>query len=223
MPVVLTHTQGQFQIPTWVNDLASFRKWVHSGVLPEKLSVHFINGEVWVDFTMEEMFSHNRVKQALNLALGQLIRSAKLGVYCPDGMLITSEITGLGTEPDAVFLSADTLESGAVQFVAGRSGDGEATEILGAPDLVIEIVSPSSVDKDTEWLMSAYFDAGIPEYWVIDARDDDPEFDIWIRRGERYVATRKVKGWVKSPVLARSFRLIRSDAFGLIDYTLEIR
>ena len=71
---------------------------------------------------------------------------------------------------------------------------GGTPKIIGAPDLVIEIVSPSSVEKDTEWLMSAYFDAGIPEYWVIDARHDDPEFDIWIRRGDRYVAARKVKG-----------------------------
>ncbi len=223
MSVLITQTHGQIEIPGWVNDLASFRKWVHSGVLPEKLSVNFINGEVWVDFTMEEMFSHNAVKQALNVALGQLIRTQKLGRYCPDGMLVTSAITGLGTEPDAMFLSAATLESGAVEFVAGRSGDAEATEIVGVPDLVIEIVSPSSVDKDKEWLMSGYFDAGILEYWVIDARDDDPELDIWIRGADRYVAGRKVKGWVKSPVLGRSFRLVRADAFGLIDYALESR
>ena len=223
MSRVIVPTHGEIEIPVWVNDLASFRKWVHSGVLPEKLTVHFINGEVWVDFTMEEMFSHNAVKQALNLALGQLVRSQKLGRYCPDGMLVTSELTGLGTEPDAMFLSAETLESGAVRFVAGRSGDAEATEIVGVPDLVIEIVSPSSVDKDTEWLMSGYFDAGIPEYWVIDARDDDPEFDILTRGATGYVAATKTKGWVKSGVFHRSFRLVRSESFGFIDYTLESR
>ena len=223
MSRVVAPPYGEIEIPVWVNDLASFRRWVHSGVLPEKLQVHFLNGEVWVDFSMEEMFSHNAVKQALNLALGVLVRSEKLGIYCPDGMLVTSEATGLGTEPDAIFLSAESLESGAVRFVAGRSGDAEATEIVGVPDLVVEIVSRSSVEKDMEWLTTAYFDAGIPEYWLIDAREDEPEFDVWTRGGAGYVAARKAKGWVKSKVLGRSFRLVRGESFGLADYTLESR
>jgi len=219
----MTQTHGQIEIPVWVNDLASFRIWVHSGVLPEKLGVHFLNGQVWMDFSMEEMFSHNAVKQALNLALGQLVRSEKLGVYCPDGMLVTNEVTGLGTEPDAIFLSAETLETEGVRFVTGRSGDAEATEMVGVPDLVVEIVSPSSAEKDMEWLTTAYFEGGIPEYWLIDARADEPEFDMLTRGADGYVSARKTKGWVKSKMFGRSFRLIRGESFGLIDYTLESR
>lgn len=223
MSLMMTETHGQVEIPIWVNDLASFRKWVHSGVLPEKLPVHFLNGQVWVDFSMEEVFSHNAVKQALNVALGQLIRAGKLGRYFPDGTLLTSDIIGMSTEPDAFFISAKKLTDGSIQFVAGRSGHAEATEIVGTPDLVIEIVSPSSVEKDFDVMMEAYFDAGIPEYWLIDARDVEPEFDIWTRGTTGYVAAKKTRGWAKSAVLGHSFRLIQQDSFGLVDYVLESR
>lgn len=40
--------------------------------------------------------------------------------------------------------------------------------ILGAPDLVIEILSPSSVKMDTKLKMAKYATAGVREYWVID-------------------------------------------------------
>ena len=47
----------------------------------------------------------------------------------------------------------------------------------------MEIVSPSSVSKDKKHLRECYYRAGIPEYWLIDARGEDVEFDI-LRRGE---------------------------------------
>ncbi len=40
--------------------------------------------------------------------------------------------------------------------------------ILGAPDLVVEILSPSSVKMDTKLKMAKYATAGVREYWVID-------------------------------------------------------
>jgi Uma2 family endonuclease len=73
--------------------------------------------------------------------------------------------------------------------------------------------------------MSAYFDAGIVEYWVIDARDgDDIRFDIYKRGKKEYTATRKNDGWVKSAVLAKSFRLTQTDdEDGKPEFTLEVR
>lgn len=35
--------------------------------------------------------------------------------------------------------------------------------MVGTSDLVVEVVSATTEDKDTEWLMSAYHNAGIPE------------------------------------------------------------
>ena len=64
------------------------------------------------------------------------------------------------------------------EFVAGRvrlvpkasSETADYIEIEGPPDLIVEIVSDSSVCKDTKRLPAAYFAAGVPEFWLVDAR-----------------------------------------------------
>jgi Uma2 family endonuclease len=102
---------------------------------------------------------------------------------------------------------------------------GMHTEVVGSPEIVIEIVSASSEVKDTEWTMSAYFDAGIAEYWLIDARaEDDTQFDIYKRGKKEFVTVRKSAGWAKSAVLGKSFRLTQSeDTDGNPEFTLDVR
>ncbi len=222
MSRVMVPSAGELQIPLWVNDLASFRRWADSGALPEKQQVHFIDGRVWVDLSMEELNSHNRVKTALIVALVQLIEGSDLGIVICDGMRYTSEAGDFSTEPDAVFLSHAALAAGRVRFEAGRLG--QATEMVGTPDLAIEIVSRTSVEKDTQWLFSQYWYAGIPEYWLIDARASDIEFDIYRRTTGGYTATGKASGWVSSATLGKEFRLIRGATRGTIScYRLENR
>jgi Uma2 family endonuclease len=224
MAMLKVPVYGEVHIPEWVVDLNSFRKWVHSGVLPEKLPVQFIAGEVWVDFYMEEAFTHNLVKGALYRAVDRLVEETQLGVVFGDGMLLTNEAAELGAEPDMMFVSFRSLAAKRVRFAAGETTDAEATEMVGTPDLVAEVVSPSSEDKDTEKLMSQYYDAGIREYWLVDARGGAIQFDIFKRAPKGYRATRKVDGWVKSKVLGRSFRLTRAEGrLGIPVYTLEVR
>ena len=131
------------------------------------------------------------------------------------------------TLPDGMFFlsRSSALRAGRVRFSNGGNPKAQATEIIGTPDLVIEIVSSASEVKDTEWAMSAYFDAGIQEYWVIDARDeDDIQFTIHKRGKKEFTAVRKSGGWVKSAVLGKSFRLTQSEgADGNPEFTLEVR
>ena len=44
--------------------------------------------------------------------------------------------------------------------------------------MVLEVVSNSSVRQDTQELVEDYFWAGIPEYWLVDARGETPVFEI---------------------------------------------
>jgi Uma2 family endonuclease len=214
---------GEIEVPFWVTDLDSFRTWVHSGELPEKLKVHFINGHVRMDI-MGEAFSHNRVKLAVTFTLETLTRAEKSGLVFVDGMLLTNDAAELGCEPDAMFVSADSLACGRVTFTQGETTGALATEVVGSPDMVMESVSPSSVVKDTEWLMSRYHEAGVSEYWLIDARrEGEPEFTIYRRAAKEFVAVRKSRGWLKSAVFGKSFRLVRTEQFGMTDYVLEVK
>ena len=81
---------------------------------------------------------------------------------------------------------------------------------IGTPDLVVEIVSRSSVEKDIVLLRRAYRRAGIPEYWLIEARGESIGVELLVLRGNRYVAAPARGGWRTSPVLGRRVRLERS-------------
>ena len=41
-------------------------------------------------------------------------------------------------------------------------------KIVGAPDLIIEILSPSTKGRDMYTKMALYFEAGVREYWLVD-------------------------------------------------------
>ena len=55
-----------------------------------------------------------------------------------------------------MFVSHATMNRGDVEIRSGQRGD--STELVGTPDLVIEVVSKSSVEKDTEWLAEKYYE-----------------------------------------------------------------
>ena len=97
-------------------------------------------------------------------------------------------------------------------------------ELDGTPDMVLEIVSASSAEKDKATLLDLYCRAGIPEYWLVDARDDRLEFDILRHAAAGYTTTRRHAGWLKSGVFGKSFRLSRHlDDLGNPEFSLSVR
>jgi Uma2 family endonuclease len=213
----------RIDIPAWVVDFESFRRWLHSGEFPEEGKICFINDKVWVDPSMEEYDSHNQVRTEIGRVLANLMKETKLGRYLTEGMRYSHPETQLSTEPDGMVISNKSLNAGRVKFVGGRDGDN--TEVVGSPDILIDVVSKSSEVKDTEWAMSAYFDSGNLEYWVIDAREeDDIKFDIFKRGKNGFTATRKQAGWLKSAVPGKSFKLVQTeDDTGKPEFTLDVR
>lgn len=222
MTLVLQSELGELVIPEWVNDLDSFRKWRSSDEVPEKLKVHFFQGKVWLDTSMEEAFSHNLVKTEITSTLHQIAKVDQSGLVFSDGMLLSNPAAGLSTEPDAMYVSFESIEAGRVNFSSEKRG-GQATELIGTPDVVIEVVSLSSIGKDTKRFMLQYHDAEIPEYWLVDVRDE-VKFDIYRRTATKYVATKHQSGWVKSRVFGRSFRLSRHEKTKtLTTFTLDVQ
>ena len=82
-------------------------------------------------------------------------------------------------------------------------------EIEGSPDWVLEIVSRSSVTKDKRDLRQAYHQAGIREYWLVDARGADIEFQIFHWRKTGFVSAPNNDGWLRSRVFPFHFQLTR--------------
>jgi Uma2 family endonuclease len=214
--------QEEVSIPEWVVDLESFRRWYHSDDFPEEGRIDYIQGAVWVDMSMEQVFSHNLAKTEFTIVVGGLAKAEGLGHYFTDGLRLSNEGAGLSSEPDGTFISNESMDEANIQFIEGK--EGGCTEVEGAPDMVLEIISDSSVRKDTDVLRRAYWDAGIKEYWLVDVRGERLSFDIFRHTPKGYVATRKRDGWLKSQVFGKSFRLLRQeDRFGNPTYTLEVR
>lgn len=201
--------QGQIVIPDWVDDLDSFRRWRLSKDAPDKGEIAFLDSYLWVDLTMEEFLTHNQVKAAYDFSIMSVVNPASLGRYVPDRMLLTNTEANLNAEPDGLFFTWESLRSGRLRFVE-REGQG-IMELEGTADLVLEIVSKSSVRKDTVLLRDLYFKAGIQEYWLVDVRDGAMLFEILQRSPEGYVPVAAVDGWVASKVLGKKFQLQKKD------------
>ena len=148
-----------------------------------------------------------------------------LGEVFPDGVLVTHDgVPELSHEPDAAFVSWPSYEAGRVRLIPRKDLPGHYMELRGSPDCVVEVVSVYSVQKDTKLLRSLYCQAGIPEYWLVDARyEDEVRFQILRRRRGRYVAASPRDGWHRSDVFGRGFRLERRrNRQGRWNYTLQV-
>jgi Uma2 family endonuclease len=99
------------------------------------------------------------------------------------------------------------------------------TEGLGCPDWTLEVVSPSSETKDLKELIRDYAAAGVEEYWIADARREDPVLRILVLKRGRYREPKPdADSWIASPFWGRSFRLVRfTKRTGLTDFRLEAR
>jgi Uma2 family endonuclease len=112
----------------------------------------------WVDGRVQVMSPGNDRQSRLTRFLASVIQdwaeAHDLGeVFVPPYTVRTRE--GAGREPDVFFVRAEHLDRVHGTYVE-------------APDLVIEIVSPSSRGQDRGDKYYEYAEAGIPEYWLID-------------------------------------------------------
>lgn len=131
---------------------------------------------------------HQIILQNLNLSMALHVRSQQLGtvLFAPVDVF-WDEYNA--PHPDLVFVST--------QKEALITNDG----IMGAPDLVVEIVSPSSIARDRVEKLKLYQKYGIPEYWMIDPAyssveiytlDDEQEYQLH----QHVLEKGKAKSWV---------------------------
>jgi Uma2 family endonuclease len=220
---MLEHDFGVY-LPRGTATLKGFRKWATSDSFPERGRISFLNGEVWIDMSPEEIETHLKVKLAISAVLFYLNKEIELGELFPDGTLLVDDAADISTEPDAMLVKWQTYRAKKVTLVPRKNRPGQFMEVHGRPDWVMEVISRYSTAKDTKELAELYHRAGIPEYWLINAQEDEISFQILMRRRSGYVAVQPRGGWQKSRVFGRSFRLERwRNRLGRWDYDLRVR
>lgn len=220
-PSAVSFEGDRVRVPASALDHAGFREWVKSAEFPDGARASFVAGELFIEMSPDSIDSHNKVKLEVSSVVHQLVRTLDLGEAYADRALLTHEGAGISTEPDAMVATWATLTSGRVRRVLKKHRSEDAIELVGTPDLVVEVVSDSSVRKDLVLLRAGYARAGIPEYWVIDARGESIRFEILALGEDGYAPSASPGAPQPSPLLGRAFDLTRAkNPIGTWTYTL---
>ena len=114
-----------------------------------------VHGEVHV--TPSPATRHQLTLQNLLENLGPYVHKNHLGELCPAPLDVRlGEETVL--QPDFIFVSN------------ARAGIIQENWIAGAPDLAVEILSPSTAGHDRATKLPIYAEARVPEVWFIDPK-----------------------------------------------------
>ena len=119
----------------------------------DELHTEWVNGEV---IQILNNVQHNRILGLLQTLLTLYLRFKALGEVFPAGVSMYISDDKPAREPDLMIV-----------FNENRHRI-EATRLNGPADIVVEIVSPESRDRDTFIKYQEYADAGVREYWLID-------------------------------------------------------
>lgn len=199
----------QVEIPLDLRSLEDFRRWATSDDFPERGRIDYIVGRIEVDMSPEDFFCHGTLKGEIYAALHHLVKRGDLGHLVTDSTRVSSVEGDWSAEPDIVFVSHKALAEGVVCLIPSAAGKpGRYIEVFGAPDLIVEVVSDTSVAKDTRRLPAAYFKAGVREFWLADARREPLVFRIH-QRGENAFEPVEpdAEGFQRSSVFDCAFRL----------------
>lgn len=126
----------------------------------------WVNGEV-ISY-MPPLYKHQDIIGFLYGLLRHFSYTMKLGAVLPAPFEVKLRPDGPSREPDLLFISND------------KTALLTPKKFEGAPDLVVEIVSHSSVTEDRVEKFREYQEAGVREYWIVDPRTRQQQMDVYI-------------------------------------------
>jgi Uma2 family endonuclease len=105
---------------------------------------------------------HQVISRNLGIRLWEHVDASGLGevVWAPTDVVLSPESV---VQPDILFVSNE------------RRGIITEPNVSGAPDLVVEILSPGTAERDRELKLNLYARYGVREYWIVDPEDETVE------------------------------------------------
>ncbi len=139
---------------------AEFRSWAD-----EDTHAEWVDGEVII--FMPPKTIHQQMAGFLYALLSLYVNLFKLGevIIAPFEMCLVAG--RLSREPDLLFIASEHLE----RLTAER--------LEGPADLVVELISDSSMARDRADKFYEYQEAGVREYWIIDPRPGKERVDFY--------------------------------------------
>jgi Uma2 family endonuclease len=208
------------EIPPEALSLEGFRNWLAS-LGEEAPRMCFSEGRLHIEMSPQDYETHGPIVDAINDALARRARELGIGRYFRPPSWFTDERGQLSTEPDGFLVRWESIRAGLVRINPERT-----TELLGRPDMALEVVSTTSRKKDTVDLVRDYARAGVSEYWIADALRGDASLRILLLGpdGAYTAQTPDSAGWIASPMYQAAVRLRRTrDRAGWVEYELDVR
>ena len=153
--------------------------------LPENKRYEIIDGDLFMVPSPNE--SHQHILTNILYILINYVRRNKLGaIYCaPFDILFSDEDI---VQPDVIFVSNENKK------VITKDN------IKGAPDLLVEILSPSTSKRDIGIKKKLYARHGVREYWIVDPERET--VDVFRLKGREFEGKRYgVQDYLSSDVI----------------------
>jgi Uma2 family endonuclease len=158
-----------------------------------------LNGELFMERPPNIL--HQRFSNRLVVRMSSHVMTNGLGevFQAPTGVRLPGQPVPI--QPDILFVSRER------KSIIGKD------YVEGAPDLVVEILSPSNWPFDRNEKFQAYRGAGVREYWIVDPRARTVE--VFVLEDGSYALTAKCGPGetVRSGVLA-GFEMAVNEIFG---------
>lgn len=123
-------------------------------MLPEGTRAELIHGTIFMSPAL--LINHQRVITTLLSGIYNFVSQNQLGeVY---------------TSPIDVFLNRDNAFLPDIVFISVDNDIVQEDGIYGAPDLVIEVLSPGTTKSDLAKKKPVYEKEGVKEYWIVDPK-----------------------------------------------------
>lgn len=153
--------------------------------LPEGAPYQLIDGELIM--TPSPIYEHQKLVLRLSRSLASFVEEKNIGevIIAPmDVYLTETDIF----QPDIIFISNE--RSHIIQ-----------ERVKGVPDLIIEVLSPSSAYYDLVQKKNVYEKTGVREYWIVDPQEKTKE--IFENKGTEFQRYQKIKdtGTINSKLL----------------------
>jgi Uma2 family endonuclease len=166
-----------------------FRRWVDKRPLRDVNRYELLEGRIVM--TPPAGWSHGTIESKIAELIGAYVRRRRLGITLGSsaGFDLPSGDT---VEPDFSYVSAARL--------AERPTSRPDQFLRAVPDLVVEILSPTTAKRDRIERKQIYERNGIDEYWIVDSRAKTVEVFSLGERG--YGAAQTFgSGYIRSKVL----------------------
>ncbi len=136
---------------------------------PDDERYELLNGELIMSPSPKEI--HQYISGNLYFVLGAFVRERSLGrgYFSPFDVVLSDTNV---VQPDLLFVSTE------------RAAIITADNVQGAPDLVVEILSPATAERDRTIKLDLYAQHGVKEYWIVDP--DDKTITVLMRGESRF-------------------------------------